>query len=82
MRKIIKFLILIILVGLGLLTWYLLKPYDRIDIANAIPSKPVFIIETDNSYEAWKKLTSNEVWGSLKKHPFFSSIGTRSTISS
>jgi hypothetical protein len=68
-------LILIILVGLGLLTWYLLKPYDRIDIANAIPSKPVFIIETDNSYEAWKKLTSNEVWGSLKKHPFFSSIG-------
>jgi len=74
MKRFFKILALLILIGIGLIAWYFLKPYDKIDVACAIPNKPVFIIETDNSYDAWKKLTGNEVWGSLKKHPFFSSI--------
>ena len=74
MKKFFKFLILLILIALGLLAWYFFRPYNKIDVACAIPNKPVFIIETDNSYDAWRKLTTNEVWGSLKKHPFFTDI--------
>jgi hypothetical protein len=65
--------IIIILVA-GVLSWHLLSPYKKADMLCAIPPKPVFIIETDNSYDAWEKLTKSEVWEHLRKHQVFAKV--------
>jgi hypothetical protein len=70
-RKVIVFLILVLIVAGGFLAWHFFSPYNKVDMLSAIPGKPVFIIETDDSYDAWKKLTSSEVWSQLKNHPVF-----------
>lgn len=69
------FLIVIILV-IGALAWHILSPYKKADMLAAIPPKPVFIIETDNSYDAWQKLAKSEVWGHLRKHQVFARVAS------
>jgi hypothetical protein len=76
MKKLFKILLIIIIIGAGFLAWYFLKPYNKVDLLYAIPNKPVFVIETDNSYDVWKKITKSEMWTNLKHHPFFSAISS------
>ena len=77
MKKIIKWLVLIFLISfIGFVIWELKSPYKKVLIMNAIPPKPVVIIETHDSYKTWKKLTQSQVWSQLKKHDFFSRIAS------
>lgn len=72
-KKIIWTLIIIILIA-GVATWHFLSPYKKADMLCAVPSKPVFVIEADDSYDAWEKLTRSEVWGHLRKHQVFAKL--------
>ena len=57
-RKILWLIILATVAGISYLAWHVFSPYKRSEMLSAIPDRPVFIIETDNSYETWKKLGS------------------------
>lgn len=70
-RFVIWFFIIVILASVGLVTWHFLSPYKQIELFSAVPDKPVFIIEIDNSYKTWETLTKSKVWGQLKKHQLF-----------
>ena len=73
-KKILWTILILIILGLGALTWHFLSPYNKVSILSAIPERPIFVIETDDSYDAWEKLTKSEVWGHLRKHQVFEKI--------
>ena len=73
-KKIFWTIVALVLIGGGLFAWHIFSPYNRADMLSAVPGKPVFIIETDDSYNAWEKLTKSEVWEHLSKHPVFSKV--------
>jgi hypothetical protein len=66
---------LILLGGGGFLAWHFFSPYKKIDIYSSVPGNPIFILETNNSYEMWEKLTDSKVWSVLRKHDLFSKFG-------
>ena len=63
--------ILGILAVIGLGIWHFLSPYKQVELFSAVPDKPVFIIEIDDSYKTWETLTKSKVWGQLKKNDLF-----------
>lgn len=72
MKKFIRWLLaIIILGGGGYLAWHLLSPYQKVEAYSVIPAKPVFIIETDNSYRMWESLTKSKIWEALSRHSLF-----------
>jgi len=73
-KKIVWSILILVAVGIGLLLWHFLSPYNKVNMLSAVPAKSIFIIETDDSYNAWDKLTKSEVWGHLKKHPVFAKV--------
>lgn len=77
MKKIKITLFVVFIALIGLCVWYfVINPYNKTDILQAIPEKPVFVIETGNSFKTWEKLTSGAVWQNLKDHKFFSEIAS------
>ena len=75
-KKLFWTILILIIIAIGALAWHFFSPYKKADMLNAIPQKPVFIIETDDSYDAWEKLTKSEVWGHLRKHQLFAKVAT------
>jgi hypothetical protein len=76
MKRIVLWSLLVIVVcGGGFLAWHFFSPYKKVELYNVIPEKPVFIIETDNSYQMWESLTESRVWGVLSKHSIFAQFG-------
>lgn len=73
-RKLVIVLAVIVIVITGLLVWHFLSPYKKVDMFSAIPSKPVFIVETSDSYEAWEELSTSEVWHHLSQHRIFEKV--------
>ena len=73
-KKIFWTILIVIILIIGALSWHFLSPYKKADMLCAIPAKPVFIIETDDSYDAWEKLTKSEVWSHLRKHQLFAKV--------
>jgi hypothetical protein len=72
MKKFIRWLLIIIVLGGGgYLAWHLLSPYKKVEAYSVIPGRPVFIIETDDSYRMWESLTKNKIWEVLSKHTLF-----------
>lgn len=77
MKKIIVWLVVILLItGLVFLIYKILSPYKKIEVLQAIPAKPVFIIEMDNSYASWEKIVKSDVWNHVKKHQFFARMAS------
>ncbi len=75
-KKLFWSIIVLIILGVGALAWHILSPYSKVDMLSAIPDKPIFIIETDDSYNAWEKLAKSEVWGHLRKHQVFAKVAS------
>ncbi|HEX2934218.1 MAG TPA: DUF3352 domain-containing protein [Bacteroidales bacterium] len=76
MKKIILWsLVAVVVLGGGFLAWHFFSPYKKVELYSVIPAKPVFIIETDNSYQMWESLTESRVWGVLSKHSIFAQFG-------
>lgn len=76
MKKFFLWTLLLIVVGGGsFLAWHFLSPYKKVEIYNVIPAKPVFIIETDDSYQMWESLTESQIWAVLSKHSLFANFG-------
>jgi hypothetical protein len=75
-RKILIFLAIVVIALMGFLAWQFLSPYNKAGMFCAIPSRPVFIIETDDSYNAWEKLATSEVWARLRKHRLFADVAS------
>jgi hypothetical protein len=72
MKKFILWSLFVLVVGGGgFVAWHLLSPYKKVEIYNVIPAKPVFIIETDDSYQMWESLTESQMWAVLSKHSLF-----------
>lgn len=76
MMKTIRWsLAIIILIGIGFIAWHIFSPYKKIETIQAIPSSPIFIVETQNSYDMWEKLSKSKVWSVLRKHDLFAKAG-------
>jgi hypothetical protein len=75
-KKIIWTVVALVVISAGLLAWHIFSPYNRADMLSAVPGRPVFVIETDDSYNAWDKLTKSEVWSHLRKHPVFAKVAS------
>ncbi len=76
MKKFIRWLLIVVILGGGgYLAWHLLSPYKNVEAYSVIPARPVFIIETDNSYRMWESLTKNKIWEVLSKHSLFARFG-------
>lgn len=74
--KAIKWILFIAVVaGLGFLAWHIFSPYKKTEPLDAIPTDAVFIVETQNLFDAWDKLTTNKAWSKLKKQPLFTKMG-------
>jgi hypothetical protein len=74
--KTFKWILLAVLViGLGLLAWHIFSPYKKTEPLDAIPPDAVMIIETNNLFDAWDKITTNRAWEKLKKQPIFAKMG-------
>ena len=74
--KAFKSIFLIVLLGgMGYLAWHFVSPYSQTEPLDAIPSNAVFIVETENLFDAWEKITTNKAWYSLKQQPLFESLG-------
>ncbi|NJO70230.1 MAG: hypothetical protein HC830_13945, partial [Bacteroidetes bacterium] len=73
--KTVKWIIIFLLLGgLGYLGWHFLSPYSKTEPLNAIPSDAVFIVETNNLFDAWDKLTTNKAWSKLRNQPLFTKL--------
>jgi hypothetical protein len=67
--------LLLVLGGLGYLAWQIFSPYSKTEPLNAISADAVFIVETNNLFDAWDKLTTNKAWVNLKNQPIFAKLG-------
>lgn len=75
-KKIGWLVVILILGGLGYLAYHFVSPYKKMDLLQAIPAQPVFIIEMDNSYASWQKITKGAIWSNVKKHQFFARMAS------
>jgi hypothetical protein len=67
--------IVIVIVGIGFVIWHILSPYKKIEAINAVPASPVFIVETDKSFDMLDKMSKSKIWAVLRKHELFAKAG-------
>ena len=65
--------ILVIIVG-GLYYWFFQTPDKNINAFYLVPKDAMYIIETDNPVDSWKRFSKSDIWKFLKKQKYFASI--------
>jgi len=69
-------LILLVLCGAGYFTWkWYFQKSDSMDGFRLIPDNAVFVVQTDEPIEGWKKFSSSEIWQHIKKYPPLGEVG-------
>jgi hypothetical protein len=74
-KTILWLLIIIVVIGIGFITWHILSPYKKIEAINAVPKSSVFVVETKNSYDMLEKMSKSKIWAVLRKHDLFAKAG-------
>lgn len=74
-KALIALLVVVVVVGGIYLYFFYLSPVKKNDPLNAVPPNAAMIIQMEDPFEQWKKLTSNEIWNYLKTNPYFAGIG-------
>jgi hypothetical protein len=76
MKKIFKTLFVLLLVGAGIyfLINYLFSGRSTFQSIYLVPENSVFIIETDDAYDAWGKIIHSKSWEKIGHVPYFSEL--------
>ncbi len=76
MKKRIFWLLLILAsIGGGLYYWFYRMPEKNVNSFYLIPKDAMYVVETSNPIESWKRLSKSDIWKFLKKQEYFASIG-------
>ncbi|HEY8402011.1 MAG TPA: DUF3352 domain-containing protein [Cytophagaceae bacterium] len=75
MKKFLLFLsvLLLGLIGYGLYTYYL-SPSDNFRSIYLVPKDAVYIIQTSNPIQSWKKISNSKTWKHMQKQPYFAEL--------
>lgn len=77
MKKwILRLLLLLVLAGGGYFIWkWYFQKSESIDAFKLVPADAVFIVQTDEPVEGWKKFSHSEMWNHIKKFKPLGDIG-------
>jgi hypothetical protein len=64
-------LFIIVVISIGFVAWHILSPYKKVEALNAIPSSPIFIVETQKSFNLLETMAKSKIWSMLRKHDIF-----------
>ena len=76
MKKFLRFLLIIIILGAGGF-WVYIKYISPVTIKKTmimVPNDAVLIIETSNLTDAWKEISNSEMWKYLLENPYFNDL--------
>ncbi|NPA67598.1 MAG: DUF3352 domain-containing protein [Chlorobi bacterium] len=76
MKKFLKAIFIIILLGAGAFYAYIkfISPVEMKQSMTMVPDDAVMIIETENLAEAWTEISNSKVWNYLLKNPYFNDL--------
>jgi len=76
MKKVFVTLFIIAIVLAGVYFYFFhLAPIKKNNPINAVPENAALIVQFEDPFEQWNKLTSNEIWNYLKTNSYLSEIG-------
>jgi hypothetical protein len=76
MKKIIKYFLFIALaggIGYGIYI-YFVSPQDSFQSIYLVPKNAVYIIETDEPIQSWKKISDSRIWKHMRTQPYFNEL--------
>ncbi|TAI47251.1 DUF3352 domain-containing protein [Flagellimonas allohymeniacidonis] len=74
-KRILFGVLAVMLVYIGYLVYLLvLSPKTNLQSIYLIPKDAVFVIESEQPVESWKKVSESEAWGHLLKNDYFSEL--------
>ncbi|MCF6183537.1 MAG: DUF3352 domain-containing protein [Bacteroidales bacterium] len=76
MKKFLKVLFLIIIIGVGGFWVYIkfISPVEMKKSMTMVPNDAIIVIETENIADAWTEISSSKVWNYLLKNPYFNDL--------
>lgn len=74
-KGILWFVAVLGIIAAGIYYWFYLTPDKNINAFYLVPKDAMYIIETNNPIDNWKRFSKSDIWKFLKKQEYFGEIG-------
>lgn len=74
-KALIGLLVIFVLLGAIYFYFFHLTPVKKNNPLNAVPPNAALILQFDDPFKQWNKLTSNDIWNYLKTNAYLAEVG-------